>query len=563
MSNNTCSYEGCNREIYAGKDKCIFHVRKENGQEVDEFYVQFRDLIANYERSELSNWDFRGFIFPDIIKFTNRPFRFGGLRYGQNVDFSHTTFEGDADFGGTYFNRGCKYANAKFKGKAYFNGMKSHGKSDLSDFTDAKFWWDASFENAHFEGKACFSGAEFRYGVDFPKAQFKKDVDFIGAIFKIGVFFNETKFGGDVRFGHATKQTLFCCDANFTNSYFERGAMFENCVFEHGILLCQVVSENQIVFDKTLFREKIDLDSSIFIKRTHFTDCRYEGEVKVRWPGEYRRKEVLSDPTDQGAITFDNITKDSYFKRGVLDFSWNDLREGCRIIFVDCDLSRTKFEGTDCRKVEFVKCTWPICRGRDGVGDEFLGRFAGKGWWHRWFRYALRIHIPGGDWERIEDTYNYLASNYSSRLDYPHVHSFDAGALEMQRLDCVPERGWRRRLWDRGKILQWALAMQHRYFSFISFYRYFTAYGNRYLRPLGWLICIYFGFSLLYYGFINTLCFSQAMRLSLAIATLNRTGMEEAFKHSIWLDGLASFQIILTATLVALFLFAVRRRFKR
>ncbi len=190
-----------------------------------------------------------------------------------------------------------------------------------------------------------------------------------------------------------------------------------------------------------------------------------------------------------------------------------------------------------------------------------------KNWWQRWLADALHIEIKGPDWRKVAITYNELASNYSAKLDYPQAHNFDAGAMEMRRLDCFPNCGWRKWLWDKGKLFQWLLAMQHRYFSFIAFYRYLTGYGTRYLRPLLVLIASVPLFAWFYYLIfpITAFCsyWPQAVTFALQVASINRHGLKIISEAGLLANAVAVGQVIATATLITLFLFAVRRRFKR
>ncbi len=244
-----CSYEECNREVYPGKDKCIFHVEKKGKQEVRDFRVDLARLLKQYRREKPDDWSFRGFIFPDSINFIGRPIHFRGLRFTQNVDFKGATFQGNADFIRT------------------------------------KFMKEVSFEDATFHGWAFFDYATFHSKMDFRRA------------------------------------------------VFGQSAWFEQSVFA--------------------------------------------GKVAFSWPGDPRPQpdESFAAPIRPGRIYF---TKTECKDDSVLGFTENFVREDCYVEIDECDLSRVQFIGTDCRQICFVNCTWANCRGRLGVGDEYLARFDKK-----------------------------------------------------------------------------------------------------------------------------------------------------------------------------------------
>ncbi|MFH1011463.1 MAG: pentapeptide repeat-containing protein [bacterium] len=390
-----------------------------------------------------------------------------------------------------------------------------------------------SFEKATFQSFAVFGGATFQSDAHFDAASFQDNTWFAEARFKGAVWFEGATFHGAAWFQRA----IFSSVAWFVGATFQRHATFSGAIFHAAAWF----------------------DGCVFSVNVPFFDAVFAGNVRFIWPGSSRRppNEPFAPPLSPGTIHFKDI---KYERGGTIDFSNNDLREGCRVIFEKCNLSRTRFLLTDCTKIEFIDCKWAVVRGRNIVGDEYLARFDTE---LTEEQKAEKDKNP--DWRLIAITYNQLARNYRERLDYPHVHAFDQGNMVVRRMAFVPTKGWRKKWWDSGKLLGWRriIACFRYYFTFLSFYCYFSNYGTSYWRAVAWLFGSIVGFGLLYYKSIDTLCFGQAMRLSLAVATLNRAGMAEAFKHSIWLDAIASFQIVLTATLVALFLFAIRRRFKR
>lgn len=456
--NQKCSYEGCDREVYAGKDKCIFHTEKKTADDIAAFKHEFgKEWGAASFKEEV---DFIGFIFPP------------------DWDFHRRIFEGAANF-----------------------------------------------SKSHFKGKVNFSDAEFRHKVDFTGATFEGDLD-------------------------------------FTNAWFWQIGEFREVTFV--------------------------------------------GEVHFIWPGiGYPLRWTPDCALNFGTVHFEGINT----KRGVLDFSNNVLREGCRVIFQKCYFDRIRLVRTDCTKIEFVDCSWPQVKRRVIVGDEFLARFDKEG--SEEIR-AERHKDP--DWRLIGVTYNQLAKIARDRLDYPSVHHFDQGVMVMRRMERVPRRCWRKKWWDfewprpkenedkdtlkrqdhhketqghgvacgksetlLSKVSIWRRSFRLRpgrliaspfyYFSWLSFYCYVSDYGRNVERTLFWLVSTVPIFALLYDLFLpsKAICsyWPQSVTLSLQVASINRHGIDIISNGGLLVNLVAILQVAITATLVALFLFSLRRRFKR
>jgi uncharacterized protein YjbI with pentapeptide repeats len=550
MSNEKCPLHGCGRGVYQ-EGRCVFHLElKTTERQLRDFRVALGRLLRVYRREKPEWWDFEGFIFPDSKRIIGRSIHFGEWRYTQKVNFSRAVFQGEANFRNAVFHDQAYFGHATFESwalfeHAVFRSTATHGGAHVHRLGANSF-------HVIYRSRGCdFWGTNFRHVVQFDNATFLDVASFMHTIFHQGASFAGATFHSWAAFASAT----FKGWASFGGSNIQGGAEFSSSTF-------QEVAD----FSYAIFSSWAIFESAIFFQTARFDHTLFAGEIPFAWPSTplYGLQEPSVSPLPHGTVHFKEIM---YSIIGVLDLSNNDLREGCRVIFEECDLSRVKFVGTDCRKIDFINCTWADCWARTGIGDEYLARFDGKNWWQRVFPQAFRILIPGGDWRRIAITYNELASNYSARLDYVQAYEFDAGVLEMRRLDCIPVRGWRKWVWNKGKVLQWLLAMQHRYVSFMSLYRCFTGYGRRYLRPLVLLVASLPLYAWLYYLIlpITDLCcyWPEAITLALQAASLNRYGLTIISEAGLLANVVAVLQVISTATLITLFLFAVRRRFKR
>ncbi|WP_205718570.1 pentapeptide repeat-containing protein [Actinomadura sp. WMMA1423] len=112
-----------------------------------------------------------------------------------HVDFTNTTFSGDAVFGGATFTRYAIFRGATFSGDAVFGGATFPGSAV---FTEATFSGDAVFLEATFTGHAVFFWASFSGDAEFDAVSISGDARFSWATFS-----GLADFGGAIFSGHA------------------------------------------------------------------------------------------------------------------------------------------------------------------------------------------------------------------------------------------------------------------------------------------------------------------------------------------------------------------------
>ncbi|MFZ1086473.1 MAG: hypothetical protein WAN35_16035 [Terracidiphilus sp.] len=179
----------------------------------------------------------------------------------------------------------------------------------------------------------------------------------------------------------------------------------------------------------------------------------------------------------------------------------------------------------------------------------------------------------------VEQIYHQLQKNYDSRLDYRKANDFHYGEMEMRRLE-PPSGG--RFLSLRRRIPRWL--------NLLSLYRLASDYGNSYAKPGAWLLGILLMAMLTYPctglekltkpGCIVTYAnvwnqqdtwannrwneaklLVDSLNTTLDIATLQRNP-EYVPAHRTG-RFLRAAETILTSSLFALFLLAIRRQFRR
>jgi hypothetical protein len=185
------------------------------------------------------------------------------------------------------------------------------------------------------------------------------------------------------------------------------------------------------------------------------------------------------------------------------------------------------------------------------------------------------------DYREVEQIYQQLKKNYDARLDYWTANEFHYGEMEMKRLAAPTE----------GMMLglrQWS----YRWLRPVAWYRYASSYGNIYWWPFLWLIGILVlstallplsGVGLKRQGTtakIETYISTWDLRMSYgenlwaearltgksAITAIDTATFQRSAEYTpAYPCGrvIAIFETLLTSSLFALFLLAIRRQFRR
>ena len=216
-----CKYEECNRDVERDSDYCIFHMSYEEKERKglwEECMRKFYSLIENDEGN------FRGFVLKNMD--------IDGKIIKQEIDFSGAEFFGVTIFSDasgidkekiTVLKKNVSFWFAIFNGITYFRRIKFN--LDV-DFTNTIFNDKVYLDNSIFKNNSIFSSVDFFKKVDFSQIRFER-VDFSHTTFRDRVMFspNEEDKNNDV--------PTFT-NADFSNSYFEKGGSFDECIIKEG-----------------------------------------------------------------------------------------------------------------------------------------------------------------------------------------------------------------------------------------------------------------------------------------------------------------------------------------
>jgi uncharacterized protein YjbI with pentapeptide repeats len=214
----------CGRPVYlspaGSKDRnpvCLMHSH-DPGKDDAAFQVEF-DRILREAGDGVA--DFSHFVFL-AADYEGRTFKAECVFYG-------ATFVRDANFRSATFLRAVSFAVARFLGVAVFCMAKFEGQAH---FSHATFSGVADIRFGTFEKDVDFVGAEFRDTAEFSKRSFRRAVSFEEAWFRGAVSFDETIFRKDGElyagpvFVNARFQQPDC--VLFNRTYLGQ-ALFHNC----------------------------------------------------------------------------------------------------------------------------------------------------------------------------------------------------------------------------------------------------------------------------------------------------------------------------------------------
>jgi uncharacterized protein YjbI with pentapeptide repeats len=391
----------------------------------------------------------------------------------------------------------------------------------ILDFSDRKFQAICRFDCAIFTQNANFTGATFMQYAYFTGAAFTQYAYFRNATFRQAASFLRATFTLDAYFSDAT----FTQNANFFAATFTQAASFVDTTF-HGTA---------------------DWRKCKFLNQAEFRQTRFEPLVG----GQPSAAFALASFSKPGEIVFDEV----------------DLS---RVLFHNCDVSQVLFTSS---------ARWAKREGNRGLAvfEETIPLDQ---------QYAKGLHRDGQRaYLAVAQIYQQLKKNYDSRLNYWTANDIHFGEMEMKRL-AGPTDGrllWLRRWW-------------HSRLSFVALYRWASDYGNSYGWPLLWLFGTLLAATLLFP--VPGLELKQPISgnaASSARVTYSRVwNRQDSWTNNLWTEAkligksgitaidmatfqrtpeyapaypcgrvLAIFETLLTSTLFALFLLAIRRQFRR
>jgi uncharacterized protein YjbI with pentapeptide repeats len=428
---------------------------------------------------------------------------------------------------------------------------KDHRPSDAYDFSGFSFPQSA-FGGRKFEKKAIFSGARFVQKVDLEGSTFTKGVNFRAAIIRAPLFVYDARFFEEADFFalYTVKDAIFSlakffCRPDFGSARFVGDTSFQSAQFYSGANFSEAQFTLKANFSGSTVG--ISLSPDMYLPR-----------------GIGESSAVVADFT---SVVFERPDSAVFLQVNRLS------SHGLRIRLVNCNV----------RKVRFEDVNWYRPKGRLVLQDEL----------------DIRATPPqsGATHELIANTYRSLTKNFEGNRHYDLAEECFCGEMEMKRLDpahfLFPRffgGYYSRHRWARNCAAR---------LSFAYLYSVLSKYGSSYIRALVWLVAflIFFAVLLPSFGLRMTEArnISQENRITLgekAAALSESFSWSDAnqFRDAVKIFGAGMWTALDTATFrknatvepatkwgkraaliemvvmpsqLALFLLALRRRFRR
>lgn len=579
MSAPTCAHEGCTRPIYQNPaysvmDKCIFHCEGKDPQE-------FRDALARqireWRNTKAPMWDFSRWVIVDIER--NR--RNSGRR--SNL-FCRAIFPGDAYFDGATILGQANFRKATFIRNAFFRSTLFAGDAVFDDaifggrvsFLSTRFMGYTTFSSATLKNFANFFGTTFSEYANFSNTTFSGPAFFKKAEFSESLSFDTSNFLGETNFGSAKLSG----NATFNNIIFSRLAVFDSATFSGDAYFKNATFSEAADFSGATFRAMVDMTYVSFAIMGNLSGIRIGGEAKLTWPGVGYKRNEKGEKVERGRMLLKEIQfeKLDNGQHALLDMSHNHLQDDCKLIFENTNMDNVLLEGTDCRLIQFKgNIGWPRWRpwprwraaigwkrslnwlehGCQVVGDEYILR-----------EFPEQYPISDSNknplqWRLIHLTYQQLTDRFRKDLNHPLANDFERGIFEARYMAAKQE--WKK---DWRSII------------LLKAYKLASNFGGSLFRPIAWLFGIMIACSLCYAGYLfdgrpvwpwqtDWNLFFESWTASMRVMSLDRGWLTRQMLDNHIIGGTGTFlsfvallQTVLTATLVTLFIFAVRRRFK-
>ncbi len=563
---------------------CLMHSRDPN-KDNQAFQAEIEDILRKAEGGE-DVADFRGFVFVEA--------RYLGRTFKPSCIFSGAIFTQEADFRGATFARDAHFRAARFTQIANFRGVTF---MQFAHFSEATFTQIAQFRVSTFALDANFSRTTFTRDAHFGKATFTRDAHFDEAMLAQDANFSEATFTGDAYFGQAT----FAEDADFRESRFMRDAHFRQATFAQHADFREAAFAQDAYFREVIFTEDANFSGATLSQAADFRDAKFRDISRFRRTRFRGDPALLASPDKSGIVAKDDgRLPGPIFTRTKFDKPQN-------VEFYQTYLGQALLHNCDVSNLSFSDVTWRRRRGsrklmifdeQIEVGADRSGATVKKQSDYRW-EVTESLRPPQGDpnernYSLVAELYQQLNKNYDERRDYLAAGDFYYGEMEMKRL-AGPQR---------IPVLRW----WHQNLGLVAWYKYASAYGESYIRPVVALLIVLAIFTLLFpwagldrnekspspiaavagkpipppaapselsYQHFNDFVraypgarwvapaafFGNSFMTSLSMFPFQRDLKYEPSYP--WGETLARLELLLTSTLIGLFLLAVRRQFKR
>jgi uncharacterized protein YjbI with pentapeptide repeats len=437
---------------------------------------------ANFDNVKFKRYTaFKGSSFGGTASFRRVCFK-------EDADFDKTTFTEDVSFNQSIFVRKASFAeitvagSAKFENSRFRTYVNFNGSSfaDEASFARAKFRGDCTFESSDFKDIADLSSTHFYLSTSFASATFKKSTNLSGAVFRKWASFATTEFsgafvcdaakflaGGELTF----RDAKFIDEAWFKNTLFDRVCNFERTSLKRVNFLGANRFNNDASFANAVF-EDCRFEQTRFKRTTGFENVQCNGNTTFL-ATEFCGEPKFIDMKFGGQLVFDAVK----FCGQALFSVRVDNRDQLR--FRNTSLSQVHFRNSSIRNIAFEDVIWPQASFRRfKIADEPLVK-------------AFEFNRPSSQKDDLKEArrlFRDLRLNYDSAGDYEVAGKFYVSECQMTYLMQPP-------------IIRW--------FHPRGLYRWASNYGESMVQATVVLIGVFFLFAALYWSICSV--FSQRL----------------------------------------------------
>ena len=305
---------------------------------------------------------------------------------------------------------------------------------------------------------------------------------------------------------------------------------------------------DQFDFTRFVF-PKADFRGETFTKRAYFSGATFT-EAAVFSGATFTEAAVFGETTFLETANFHGVR---FLKPDLVQFISTNQRqkEGLRARFVNCQVEGVRFEAVN----------WHRRKGRMVLQDEVD---------------ITERPVGAASHEEVAIAYRRLISNFEKARAYDLVEDCTIGEFEMKRKD--PDRFiFANQLGSHYKRLAWLRRWVGEPVSVVGIYRLVSLYGTSYRRALVVLGLLLLAFGVLFSvigiapvetgvearcGVENAFkCLSDGLFHAVEVATLQRDSVYKPVSRSGFMVEIL--EQVFVAGQAALFLFALRRRFRR
>nr|MBI3613418.1 pentapeptide repeat-containing protein [Nitrospirota bacterium] len=375
--------------------------------------------------------------------------------------------------------------------------------------------------------------------------------DFAAFVFP-GVSFSEGRFTKEVRFSRAE----FLREASFAKTAFDDMVYFDLVEFNQDADFCNSIFRQVVHFSDAVFHQSVDFSRATFLRTANFSGTTFSEKVQFAWAVFGWREGGPFNEDDSASLA---CFGGSQFKKPELtSFLGVNTHspQGLKIVLTNSNVEAVRFAGVH----------WYREQGRIILQDEMALKTVRYSGAKEKIRPDERRLMTNAH-ETVSNVYRQLINNFEKSRNYDLAEDCSIGAMEMKRLDPAhflfarelrpyyEKWSWLRRLGEQVSVA--------------NLYRLASNYGTSYIRAFWVLILLLLGFALLFtLSGVSPNPSRNAGPLAPAglihaveVVTFQSPTRYVAGSGLAWI--LEQVERLLIAAQVALFLLALRRRFRR